>query len=110
MQKAILLRVSLVERHANLYCSRRDTVDFCAERGHERLAPEAFSNFALKWFHNASRGVFQDLGRQRDGCASGIARPAMDRHIFATSEWLVIPFTKTITDFAPAFRSFAISK
>jgi hypothetical protein len=35
---------------------------------------------------------------------------AMDRHVFATSEWLVIPFTKTMTDFAPAFRSFAISK
>ena len=56
MQKAILLRVSLVERHANLYCARRDTVDFSAERGHECLAPEAFSNFTLKWFHNASRG------------------------------------------------------
>ena len=40
MQKAILLRVSRVERHANLYCSRRDTVDFSAERGHECLAPK----------------------------------------------------------------------
>jgi hypothetical protein len=42
------------EVHVNLYSSRRDTFDFGAEGGHECLASKALSNFALKWFHNAS--------------------------------------------------------
>src|SRR5215469_17083150 len=53
MYKAILLRVALIEWHADFYLSRRDTVDFSTERGHKCLTPETFSNFALKWFHKA---------------------------------------------------------